>query len=97
MPFLSSFGEHYPQSLIFNNFFAASNQTVKSQFALSCGIYPTYNGKVATDYLDLKVNCLPRILKSYGYSSEATNAVGEHFHNHYHFSKIQSRWEQNIH
>ena len=89
MPFLSSFASKHHNSVIFNNFFATSTQTVKGQYTIFCGNYPTFNGKIATDYLKLKVHCMPHILKPQGYYFEANNAVSKNFHNkHYFFEEI---------
>jgi phosphoglycerol transferase MdoB-like AlkP superfamily enzyme len=85
MPYLFSFSRNHSKSIAFNNFFAVSNQTVKGQHAIFCGSYPTFNGKIATDYLKLKVKCLPHILKPLGYYIEANNGVSRNFHNKEYF------------
>ena len=80
MPLLSDFGKSYPNSLIFKNFMAVSNQTVKGQYSIFCGSYPSTVGKISTDYPDLKQHCLPHILKDKGYHSFALTGINKSFH-----------------
>ncbi|HEY7771972.1 MAG TPA: NPCBM/NEW2 domain-containing protein [Marinagarivorans sp.] len=57
------------QGLFFDNFFSASVETSKGQFATLCSVYPSYRSNVFTSYADNNFRCLPQILKESGYTN----------------------------
>ena len=63
-PFLNSFSS---KSVYVENFYGNSVQTSKGHLATLCSLIPTYRGKVFADFSHIKLQCLPEILRKYGY------------------------------
>ncbi|MBL6988993.1 MAG: sulfatase-like hydrolase/transferase [Bacteriovoracaceae bacterium] len=57
------------KGLYFNNFWGHSVQTAKGQLATFCSLLPTIRKKVFVNYPDIKLKCLPDILKNYNYET----------------------------
>ncbi|MBL6988992.1 MAG: sulfatase-like hydrolase/transferase [Bacteriovoracaceae bacterium] len=57
------------RGLYLNNFWGQSVQTAKGQLSTLCSILPTIRKKVYVDYPDIKMKCLPKILKKYNYET----------------------------
>jgi phosphoglycerol transferase MdoB-like AlkP superfamily enzyme len=57
------------EGLYVNNFFSASVETSKGQFATLCSVYPSYRTNVFTSYPDNNFHCLSHILQERGYTT----------------------------
>ncbi len=55
--------------MYFDNFWGVSVQTARGQLVLLCSLLPITKKKVFTHYPDLKLNCLPEILKKNGFDT----------------------------
>ena len=55
--------------IYFSRFYANSMQTSRGVFASLCSIYPHFGTQISTNYPDLRLSCLPSLLKPYGYES----------------------------
>ena len=63
-PFLDALKE---RGLFAERFYGNSIQTDKGQVATLCSILPTAFGKVMTDFTDVRLRCLPQIMREAGY------------------------------
>lgn len=73
-PFLDALKE---RGVFVDNFYSASVETSKGQFATLCSVYPSYRTNVFSSYADNKFRCLSHILKENGY----TNVFMKAYHN----------------
>jgi hypothetical protein len=65
-PFLNSL---INRGLYYNNFYGNSVQTAHGQLATLCSVFPLTSGKVFTDCPNLRLKCLPEIMKTQGYQT----------------------------
>ena len=63
------FNQLKSQGLYLPNFFSASVETSKGQFATLCSVMPGYRSNVFTSYADHNYHCLPEILQQYEYTN----------------------------
>lgn len=76
------------KSLVIDDFYNNTIQTSRSQFGILCGLLPGFGKKEFTDFVNLNLNCLPKILKNNDYHSmffKAYHDIG--FDNTYSFTK----------
>lgn len=57
------------KGMYFENFYGNSVQTAKGHFATLCSTLPSSRHKVFVEYPNIKLNCLPDILKKNGYET----------------------------
>ncbi len=71
------FNELTRQGVFFDNFWGNSVQTVKGQMSVLSSIPPLTRKKVFSDYPDLKLHCLPQIMKENGYETVFFQGFGD--------------------
>lgn len=70
------------QGLLFKNFYAVGNQTVRGEFALLASLHDTYNGSpVYIRHPQIRIQTLPQILKAHGYSTAWISSFRRSYHN----------------
>ncbi len=67
--------ELIPQSLYAERFYANGNQTAHGWVATLCSILPGYRGKIVSAYPELRLRCLPQILREAGYRTVFISAL----------------------